>query len=926
MTDTNDKIRALFLTALMVFSVFAGTVAFTGAAAAANTEAGGSSISPDTVPEQSTNTHTVTLNATDVDTSGDGNQVFAVDLPDALGTSSTQVTNIVVNEGAVTAGSTNVDSTNDIITVTLEDATSMSGSSSSDTVNVTFDITNVVAPETTGSDFTGQAQFAVDANADGDYADSDDSSFANFQQLTVSETTTSSDADRTYLGGDTLSDGAIVYQGQEIIFDTGSDSDGDGRYILYSGNPGSDATTETVLTGSNPAGNISVDTTNLDSSTDYFISNNGRSSADFNFTVIEQSFSVSLGSDTVGNQGTDATTTFEVSSDNRPSENFDVYVSADGISDEDLRDVFDDSYTTSDADVDGDSEDDDDGILVSGVQDGDEATINFTDVEAGSYNLTVDVVDTTAEDEVSVTVEDTSAGAADLPQRTVQVQQGDIASINVSVTGATDSAKLVVGNFDDDGYQANISVTDGDDDGNVEVEFNTYTAGMTGSSTTIVSAVDSDDSATLENKNTGDYQTLGTILDTGQYRMFVGTSSQFSTIVDTPDQVGTLVINERSTDSMQLWTAPTNAEFDSDDSGTTIDADEVASAVESGTVTQDSDIALQDYVVHQVSASGLEGALASYKTSSNSWSDALASAIGAGVVDLTVVQQNPGANRAPKVLNVSSSGTSLTVVPNANADTYYILVKATNDQDWERAVSRDNLTASGNDVDVAADESYQAELTVTGARILGGAEDTDGDGVADDSDLFQSVNATFELSERTLEFDQDAFSVTAATNQSITGTSSVAPGTEITVRLSSDSGVQPAFFKQSTVTVQADGSFTAMFDMTSPDGISAGDTFSVDASGPGGISASADGNVVEATQTTEPPATTTAPPATTTAPPATTTAPPATTTAPPTTMATTEPPATETESPTSTSTPGFGAVLAVIALIGAALLAVRRDN
>ena len=38
MTDTQEKIRALFLSALMVFSVFAGTVAFSGAAAAAANE------------------------------------------------------------------------------------------------------------------------------------------------------------------------------------------------------------------------------------------------------------------------------------------------------------------------------------------------------------------------------------------------------------------------------------------------------------------------------------------------------------------------------------------------------------------------------------------------------------------------------------------------------------------------------------------------------------------------------------------------------------------------------------------------------------------------------------------------------------------------------------------------------------------------
>ncbi|PSP68441.1 hypothetical protein BRC79_05695, partial [Halobacteriales archaeon QH_8_67_27] len=40
MTGTNDKLRSLFLTMLMVVSVFGGTVAFAGTAAAANTDPG----------------------------------------------------------------------------------------------------------------------------------------------------------------------------------------------------------------------------------------------------------------------------------------------------------------------------------------------------------------------------------------------------------------------------------------------------------------------------------------------------------------------------------------------------------------------------------------------------------------------------------------------------------------------------------------------------------------------------------------------------------------------------------------------------------------------------------------------------------------------------------------------------------------------
>ena len=40
MTDINEKIRSLFLTALIVFSVFAGMIGFSGRAAAANLDAG----------------------------------------------------------------------------------------------------------------------------------------------------------------------------------------------------------------------------------------------------------------------------------------------------------------------------------------------------------------------------------------------------------------------------------------------------------------------------------------------------------------------------------------------------------------------------------------------------------------------------------------------------------------------------------------------------------------------------------------------------------------------------------------------------------------------------------------------------------------------------------------------------------------------
>jgi surface glycoprotein (TIGR04207 family) len=70
MTGTKDKLRSLFLAALMVTSVFGATVAFSGAAAAANT-AQGASVSPNTAQSGNTATHTFEFTATDVQSDGD---------------------------------------------------------------------------------------------------------------------------------------------------------------------------------------------------------------------------------------------------------------------------------------------------------------------------------------------------------------------------------------------------------------------------------------------------------------------------------------------------------------------------------------------------------------------------------------------------------------------------------------------------------------------------------------------------------------------------------------------------------------------------------------------------------------------------------------------------------------------------------------
>jgi len=67
------------------------------------------------------------------------------------------------------------------------------------------------------------------------------------------------------------------------------------------------------------------------------------------------------------------------------------------------------------------------------------------------------------------------------PTERPTVTQGDVAEITVELDN-TQNGTVVIGNAEDDNYQANISITDGvddadDADGEVTILFNTYTAG-----------------------------------------------------------------------------------------------------------------------------------------------------------------------------------------------------------------------------------------------------------------------------------------------------------------------------------------------------------------------------------------------------------------------------------------------------------------
>ncbi|WP_267639812.1 DUF7827 domain-containing protein [Haloarchaeobius amylolyticus] len=608
--------------------------------------------------------------------------------------------------------------------------------------------------------------------------------------------------------------------------------------------------------------------TGANSSTYVFNTANRNVSATYGFTVYENGFENSTTFDlrelTLDASADDTSITTDDSLTVSVSENRGG-ATVQGV----LLDSNGDEVSSQDVTLDGSGE----ATFDFGTQDAGNYTVEVTDVQTGK-SLTTD----------TIVVDEAATGEVSFAQSIYTDEIGDVADITVNFQN-TDSAVVHIGS-DEAGYEANLTVVDEDGDGEATVQVNTFLLGDTGNTSAAFTAAGDDTVANPEQDGLG-----GSLIDTGDYDVEVlkGDSDNYG---DDAEAVATLNIRDRTTDNLRTWTAPQGASVS--------DVSDILAAVEDGTITQDSSIAAGDVLIHELEASGLEGVTATQggpNTSAqffNVTSNTSAS--------LAVTQTNPGQNRQPRMIELGADNT--TVIADADNETYYLITPT------------DGLQAnrSGNWESVQAGDEYEANFTV-------------GEGVLASSD--QTVTTEFEVEEVDVTLDKNANDeviVSSATNQSISGTSTLAAGSEVTVRVNSDDQNEP-FLKPGTATVSSDGTWSLELDFSD---VPAGTNYTVSVRYDGSQYDSAEGQVAESDQTT-----TTQPPTTTTTQPPTTT-----TTQPPTTTTTAPPTTTTTEPPTTTTTsggdggdgdgnggqPGFGIGVALVALVAAALLAVRRQN
>jgi PGF-CTERM protein len=552
-----------------------------------------------------------------------------------------------------------------------------------------------------------------------------------------------------------------------------------------------------------------------------------------------------------------------------------------------------------------DSDGDEDESTTISLDGSGEATATFDadalDLDTGTY--TVDVTD--QDTGITLTTDSFEVGeAADIDasftQSVFSNERGDVIEFTVDLTN-TDTATVNIGEEAGQsgiGYGATFEVVDADDgedddDGQVTVQLNTHDT--TDSPSPVVAADDGDE----VNGYSDPTAVADDVLDVGAYDINVSASGS-------EDDVATLNLNELSADSFSLYTAP---EVDAIQDAEEIS--EIETFKQGGNFTESSRIAFGDYLYHEVKASGLGGTFTSAAGSDDA--EALmkvltdeqfalnlsivetdktksANSPAKELIDTKDAGSGSGADELDSLSDEFSNDEFHVIADGAN-DTYYIGFQINAGEDTSQTALED-------------DDEFEVTLQITDSQATRGLVDEN-----------VTLTQTFTVEDRDVQLDSttedadgnDVIEVEAASGGTITGTSSLAPGTEIDVRARA-TGETPFLFSQ-TVETASDRTFEADFDFSDqPVGLE----FEVTADGPtnaDGSDETLDAVIVESTAS-ETPEPTEAPEETE----------PPEETAEPTATATEEPEATETP-----GQPGFGVIVALLAFMAAALLAIRRD-
>ena len=884
MTDNNNTLRAVFLAALMVLWVFAGTVAFAGGAAAVSE--GDLEDTRVSVEDQSTGAQTDYTASTSFQNTND---------PGSDNPSGVAAVELVFEDASEFGGNTGNFSGREDVNVTIEDPNAgqygetetrtvplQSASEDGDTITLDFQDKENVSDDarlTVQTENDSVQNPSVDGTYELEFRSyTDEGPSDNFESATVEYDIEGDggddDEDRNT---DAEFDGqATRWKGQILDFQARPDqcnTDRDSyqlryytpdqttpyggliREITLNSSDGAQIPTRNVadfervvIVAENDSGNkriVDVDdgeqTATCYSDNDASDDDNGQ---DDWVEVIPQDFSADFEEDTVR---VNSNATLDLESNRN---GYDVYIDSEDFTQSELASIIEGASTTGINERRAQSED---VVRVNDTSTSDELEFDFGGVDTGNYTFDLTPTDTIPEDNASIEVREQLDDQAEFDSETggFTVKRGDIqspegdedATISIDTQGDVDFVVLTIGEQVRNNYETQVTA-EPDEDGNIDIRMNTFLAGQYNES-------NEDRAYEAENGSIVDVSRnspkLTGVLDEGQY---------FVTLENTNGaELDSGVVNIRPSNYENL----SQLRHPDAPLGAADEVDEVAGNEDFSTTSKiamaDRDRSSErDLLVHRVNISGIYGALDAIANSDLENADGnqvLADAQSEdplGVADRPVLevelnQTNFKQNREPKVeqyQNPEDTDQFRFVIDEDN-ETLYVVTDV-RDLELEREV--------GN-------QSSPIETQVN----VNNPPDGEGDNFSFDFDVGPGFENEYEggidtyvpeggtdvfvnIEDREGEFDEqneDTVRVNPESNQTISGETNVAPGTEVVVAVDSRGPVRRAnqtetndlspVFARTTAEVDEDGNFSAdTFDFSDNE---VGRTFTVTAQNQG---------------------------------------------------------------------------------------------
>ncbi|WP_415381194.1 BGTF surface domain-containing protein [Halosimplex sp. TS25] len=800
MTGTNDKLRSLFLTVLMVVSVFGGSIAFAGTAAAANTDPGVTSAT------ESNNAITVEFNRTGVASSNGNGDVAAEDVEVFVRSAgSSEFVNYSTNESAdfdLTDVSTN-EPAGENTEVVLGTGNGWGDLSPADEVKVKF--RNLESPESsTGVYNTGNVTVDLSAAVltySGDSHNTEDTAQRVYQgtPMTIDasgSTATDGSADNTpflFQNADTnntVLEGSTGEDTARFVFNTDELSSGDTYRLVF--NPDSGAQ-DIENTGDRKVRYITIDSLDFEATLDQ------------DGSLFEHNENVEVD---VSGEAIRGNSRLAVTIDG-PSEKFEEARL------DNAGDIVDASYSYEPSEIDaGDYE-----VTVTDVKTG-------VDVTAGEFSV----------DEFP------SADSASFGGGVFEEERGDVVEIPINLQNSDEGAQATVsiGSKGETNYVTNVTVADEDGDGEVVLEWNTYMSG-TNISDRIFTAEGADNVTTFGGEsgdfvsdlrqatydyyddednpdfpdewgqvdsvedlpaNSTHYASAATI-DAASYDLAVVANDEDDRLVDyqynltdvDEDDVGAVSINSRSTESSTVWVAPSGKTDEVDlefiDENTDNTDDDI-----DGNLTQTDQVTNGELIVHQVSASGLEGILENRTDEDTNITQAFLNEEShynadneLAAFNATFQEKEPGPNRDRRTFDLNTDNTL--VIPDYDNDTYYIAVKL----------------GGVDEGDLKDGDTWDAYFSFEEYGSIGPVLGGDGGGTVSSEWTYYDAEASLNTNA------DDEVVIRNQDEQTIRGDTNVAPGTKLGLRINSQSDTSP-FLTTLNTHVSEDRTFAATGDFS----------------------------------------------------------------------------------------------------------------